>query len=681
MAVVVLASVVNAAEDNLSVTPNMSPDASYAVKSLDYSQITAIETTANGRLWASLLGGGDDANGFLTLTYSDKQGKSWVEPVLALDARTNNHAVRNGVLWLSPKGELWLFYTIFDGYYDGRGSMWAMVCKNPDDMKPMWETPQYIGVGVATGRPILNNKGEWLLPMALWGRVVIGYDKALTINNRWATPRYASPYVDKYKELDSKRGAGVYISADEGASWNGVLGNVLCSSEVVKGRYNNPQLFLHEDGAVRMVLRTSGTAWTYAASSWDGVSWRSPSKFVAAPDQNFALHRLADGRLLMVRNGRFDRHIYWSPEGMYAYLSDDSGATWYGGLRVSTEHGCINPVVAESKDGTIYIATHTDPEGKCVNTLVTTSAVEIDAATANYENTPKVKQVVLTAAKVATRVAAETKVLTAPKKSWASEDLRVATYNIQYPTKDWSEKRMPALIPLLDEYKFDLFGAQEPFMTQIEDMMAYIGKDYAWIGTCIAGDDKVRNRHFNPIFYRVERLELLEYDTVWLSDEVAVPGYGAWSARLFTWAKFRDKKTDKVFYFFNGHYDHRGVEARINSSYIVLDMVKRIAKGMPAFVTADYNSDESSTPYHILQNSLFLKDTMLAVSEPTNAQYQSHGGYRPVENKPANGKHIDHIFYTPNAIRIRQWELIIKGYGGYYGSDHLPIYVDCRIGN
>ena len=104
--------VAKANESYLKVVPNMAPDkAKYAVESLDRTQITAIETTLKGRLWASVLCGGDGANGFLTLAYSDNQGKSWVEPVVALDARNEKLSVRNGVLWRSPKGELWLFYS------------------------------------------------------------------------------------------------------------------------------------------------------------------------------------------------------------------------------------------------------------------------------------------------------------------------------------------------------------------------------------------------------------------------------------------------------------------------------------------------------------------------------------------------------------------------------------------
>lgn len=665
----------------LKVMPTSSPEAAkYAVQSLSYTQITALESTPKGRLWASVLCGGDSAEGFLVLSYSDTQGKSWVEHNIALDARADKLAVRNGVLWHSPKGELWLFYAVFDGYYDGRGSMWAMVCKEPDAKKPVWESPIYLGVGIPTGRPVVNGAGEWLLPTALWGREVMSYDKALYIANKWDTPRFVSPYIDSYHELDSKRGAGLYISRDGGASWSEHLGVVKCENEAVEARYNNPQMFIHTDGQVRMVVRASGTAWSYVSTSQNGKEWSSPTRFVSAPDQNFAVRRLSDGKLLMVRNARFDRNLYWYPEGMYAYLSDDCGATWYGGLRLATDVVTINPVVAEGPKGEIYIVTHNEPEVKCENRLFVTSVDEIDAANADYENVPKNQRVILTVQGAGAALAAETAAITAPRTDWAKEDIRIATFNIQYPVANWPERCL-AVVALINEYKFDVFGSQEPYLPQIEDMMKHLGGEYAWIGQNVSGDNNDRTHHFNPIFYRKERVELLDYNTVWLSDQEGRPGYGARSTRLFTWAKFRDKRTDKIFFLFNGHYDHRGFEAKIVSSYIVLNMIRKVAKGYPSFVSADYNADEKSEPYRVLQSSALVKDTMLATENAINKQYQSHANYVSATKRAANGMHIDHLFYTPNSVKINRWEMIIKDYDGKWGSDHLPIFVDCTIAN
>ena len=93
----------------------------------------------------------------------------------------------------------------------------------------------------------------------------------------------------------------------------------------------------------------------------------------------------------------------------------------------------------------------------------------------NSENKPKCAESI-----------AEIKAITVPKTDWASESIRIATYNIQYPILNWPE-RCITTAELIKDYKFDVFGAQEPHLTQIEDMMEHIGDMSAISAT--AGDN------------------------------------------------------------------------------------------------------------------------------------------------------------------------------------------------
>ena len=84
------------------------------------------------------------------------------------------------------------------------------------------------------------------------------------------------------------------------------------------------------------------------------------------------------------------------------------------------------------------------------------------------------------------------------------EPIRVASYNIQYDNRNeeagrW-ENRKEIVCRLLEAEDFDIFGAQEPYKFQIEDMAAAL-PGYTWIGTSVTGEDNVERRHFNPIFY------------------------------------------------------------------------------------------------------------------------------------------------------------------------------------
>ena len=147
--------------------------------------------------------------------------------------------------------------------------------------------------------------------------------------------------------------------------------------------------------------------------------------------------------------------------------------------------------------------------------------------------------------------------------------------------------------------------------------MEGVSDKYAWVGEC-TGDKESRKTHYNPIFYRKDRLELLETGTVPYSETKGTIGFGAMYARACTWAKFMDRKTGKIFYFFNSHFDHQGVEAREVSAEILVSAVRRIAAGYPAFMTGDFNSDEDTVPYKIILKSGFIGDTMNAVQNPEN---------------------------------------------------------------
>ena len=145
------------------------------------------------------------------------------------------------------------------------------------------------------------------------------------------------------------------------------------------------------------------------------------------------------------------------------------------------------------------------------------------------------------------------------------------------------------------------------------------------------------------------------------------------------WARFKDLKTGKEFYHFNSHFDHKSEEAKQVAAGILVETVRRIAGEAPAILTGDYNTSETSVGYDKIVNCGFLDNSKLAVKNPVNYMYYSQARYKSINTVSQKDIHIDHIFYTPANSRIETWELVIKTYGGYYGSDHLPIVVDWRL--
>jgi endonuclease/exonuclease/phosphatase family metal-dependent hydrolase len=123
------------------------------------------------------------------------------------------------------------------------------------------------------------------------------------------------------------------------------------------------------------------------------------------------------------------------------------------------------------------------------------------------------------------------------------------------------------------------------------------------------------------------------------------------------------------------------VEAREVSAEILVAAVRRIAAGYPAFLTGDFNSDETTVPYKLILKSGFIDDTMTAVQNPQNAEYFSMSRYKSIDTVKKTGTHIDHVFYTPNSVKVNSWKLILDSYDGKFGSDHLPIMAEVLIAN
>src|SRR5699024_3606869 len=102
------------------------------------------------------------------------------------------------------------------------------------------------------------------------------------------------------------------------------------------------------------------------------------------------------------------------------------------------------------------------------------------------------------------------------------------------------------------------------------------------------------------------------------------------------------KKSGKQFYFFNAHYDHQGIKARIESSKLVLKKIKEIAGDHPVILTGDFNGGHDSQWYKSIAHSGVLQD---AYSLSPN-RYVNNGSFNAFGKRVAHQHIIDHIFIT-----------------------------------
>jgi endonuclease/exonuclease/phosphatase family metal-dependent hydrolase len=254
----------------------------------------------------------------------------------------------------------------------------------------------------------------------------------------------------------------------------------------------------------------------------------------------------------------------------------------------------------------------------------------------------------------------------------ANAQLTVATYNIRYDnprdTGNLWVNRAPVVASLIRFHDFDIFGTQEGLKNQLDDINNALPQ-YGRYG--LGRDDGKDKGEHSAIFYKKDEFTLLNKGDFWLSQTPDKPSLG-WDAtccnRICSWVYLQHKKSSKKFYFFNAHYDHQGVEARKESSKLLLQKIKDIAGNNPVIFTGDLNGSHSSDPYLLIANSGFLKDSYKEVKYPY-ANNASFNGFSSSRNRTDI---IDHIFIT-NHFSANRWGILTDTYHGKYPSDHFPV--------
>ena len=262
----------------------------------------------------------------------------------------------------------------------------------------------------------------------------------------------------------------------------------------------------------------------------------------------------------------------------------------------------------------------------------------------------------------------------------SAQQMLVGSYNIRYKNANdsisgevWA-KRCQVICDQLNFMAPEIFGTQEVLYVQLQDMKnALDGYDFIGVGR----DDGKRGGEHEAIFYKKDKLQLLDHGDFWLSETPDKPGLG-WDAvciRICTWGKFavkgqkeqrhglfnrRKKDPQQVFYFFNLHMDHVGVVARREAAKLVVAKVREIAQGAPVFVTGDFNVDQNDEIYTIFTKSGLLKDSY----DTARIRFAENGTFNAFKTNYFTNSRIDHVFVSPNTK--------VEAYGVFTNSYWTP---------
>lgn len=262
-----------------------------------------------------------------------------------------------------------------------------------------------------------------------------------------------------------------------------------------------------------------------------------------------------------------------------------------------------------------------------------------------------------------------TLLLLLPTMMFAQESLNVATFNVRLKTESdganqWKH-RVEHLKSLIEYHEFDIFGTQEGFKEQLDDIakierLEYIGK---------GRDDGKNAGEHAAIFYRSDKFKLLKQGDFWLSETPNVPSLG-WDAsykRVCSWGKFKNKKTGQVFFFFNVHFDHQGKVAQLESAKLLIKKIEEIAGDSKIILTGDFNIEPESEGIKIIKKQ-FNDSRELTLNPP----YGPEGTFSGFDINRELTRRIDYIFLS-HKIKVHKYAALSDTKDNRYPSDHLPV--------
>ncbi len=255
-----------------------------------------------------------------------------------------------------------------------------------------------------------------------------------------------------------------------------------------------------------------------------------------------------------------------------------------------------------------------------------------------------------------------------------AQKMNVATYNLRLDTptdgiNQW-KNRYASLTQLIRFHGFDIFGTQEGFKHQLEDVKGKL-PEYGYIG--VGRDDGKEKGEHSAIFYRTDRFSVVKDGTFWLSEVTDRPNKG-WDAalpRICTWGLFKDKKTGFEFFVFNNHFDHIGVRARVESTKLIIRKADELGRGKPMIITGDFNTDQNSDSYLSLAKGGKVRDAY----DMAEIRYAENGTFNGFNISSDSESRIDHIFLS-KPFKVKKYGILTDSYRGKFPSDHFPVMVE-----
>ena len=256
----------------------------------------------------------------------------------------------------------------------------------------------------------------------------------------------------------------------------------------------------------------------------------------------------------------------------------------------------------------------------------------------------------------------------------ATDLLSVMSFNIRLPAEsdgvDYWETRKPLAVKMLREQAPDVIGLQELVKAQAE----YLAREmpqYAWFGR---GREADGGGEHMGVFYRKDRLKVVDAGDFWLSDTPDVPGSISWNhphPRMVTWALFERRGDGKRFYLLNTHLPYRDQDeaARVKGAKAIAAYLATLPDDAPVVLTGDFNTTPDSEVHAVLARA--LQDAWTAAPRVEGSEATFHGFTGKA------GRRIDWIMVK--GVQPESITSVTTRWNGRYPSDHFPLVATLRL--
>ena len=249
-----------------------------------------------------------------------------------------------------------------------------------------------------------------------------------------------------------------------------------------------------------------------------------------------------------------------------------------------------------------------------------------------------------------------------------AQTLRVMTFNVRTGIandgpNDWNHRR-DIMVRTIREQHPDVLGTQELNKFQGDYIVSKLPQ-YVWFGIGRRGDDG--DEHMG-VFYRSDRLRVIDSGNYWLSDTPDKPGSITWGnpyPRMVTWALFERKADGRRFYYCNTHFPYRDQDelARTRSAQEILSRLNALPADLPIVMTGDFNSAPDK-PDHAVLTSL-LDDAWISAGSHGRPEKTFHN-FTGIPDR-----RIDWILYRD--FRALTAQTVTTQQDDRYPSDHFPV--------